>query len=224
MILMELRDLEAMLVAARARMDRALAALAPKHKGGELEEYLEANDECLACERALAAAKGEEFAGFCEWALPWDAGAPMPILIASEYRTILIYLVRLPHDPAWDGRSVTVIEPAKENHIALVEFFGCTATRFGAPNDEVLSGHPLYGKGLEPYRAHLVNNSRWITELQRINSVHTQYDPQHWVDRKHYLLGFHDSMFECIADRVSIDPMTGTFADAIENAKQRLLE
>ena len=78
----DLHDLENRLRAAGERRQRAIAALAPKHKGGEWEEYHAANQEVLRLERQLAA-KGDEYAEPCDFPLKWDAGAPMPHLMVS---------------------------------------------------------------------------------------------------------------------------------------------
>jgi hypothetical protein len=55
-------DLEAALRDAQERLSRAMAALAPKHRGGEMEEFRAARKAALQAERNLAGAKGEEYA------------------------------------------------------------------------------------------------------------------------------------------------------------------
>jgi hypothetical protein len=106
--------------------------------------------------------------------------------------------------------------------IALVEFARCRVTKFGSPNDEVIRGHPLFGKGLEPYGAHLIANSRWLAELQRIHSVHPRYNPSRWQNVKHYLLLFHDETFECLAEGHTIELFRESFVQVLEIAKVRL--
>ncbi len=51
-------------------------ALAPKHKGGEMEEWQAAYQELLVVERELAAARGQEYAVTIEFPAHWDGGAP----------------------------------------------------------------------------------------------------------------------------------------------------
>src|SRR5579863_9774306 len=36
--------------------------------------------------------------------------------------------------------------------------------------------------------------------LEKINSVHTQYRSERWQHLHHYILPFHDCTFECVAD------------------------
>jgi hypothetical protein len=85
----EINELERSLQVAVERLQRAISALAPKHKGGEWEEYHAAHQEVLRLERQLAAAKGEEYAEPCGFPLKWDAGAPMPHLMVNDNRALL---------------------------------------------------------------------------------------------------------------------------------------
>jgi hypothetical protein len=52
---------------------------------------------------------------------------------------------------------------------------------------------------LESYGAHRVENSPWIAAERKTNSVHTQFREEAWKGWTHYLLLFHDNLFECIA-------------------------
>ena len=106
----EIPDLELRLRTAGERRRLAIAALAPKHKGGEWEEYHAANREVLRLERLLAAARGEEYAEPCGFPLKWDAGAPMPHLMVNDHRALLAFLLSEP-DPAWDGSYTTIKSP-----------------------------------------------------------------------------------------------------------------
>jgi hypothetical protein len=45
-----------------------------------------------------------------------------------------------------------------------------------------------------------VKNSPWIKELEAINSIHRGYKPESWRNLNHYIFGFHDSTFECVAE------------------------
>jgi hypothetical protein len=217
--------LEARLSQAQQRYQRSVAALAPKHKGGEWEEYEAAYKELISAERELSLAKGEETALACDWEADWDKGAPLPHVIASGNRTYLLYFVSEP-DPNWDGTYTRVVDPADASAfpIALVEFVQCEAFKFGGPNDEVFHGHPLHGKGLEGYRAHMIANSRWLAELETTNSVHRMYDPAKWKELKHYMLLFHDEMFECIATSHRIEIFRESFEHVLEIAKKRIFK
>jgi len=130
---------------------------------------------------------------------PINTGAPLPTLLVTEGRTILVYLVQEPPE-GWDGKSVRSVDPASEDEtVAVVTFDGCAAQVLGPPNDEALAGHRLYKKGLTFYGAHRVENSAWMQRLERINRVHPQYSSGRYDDHAHYVLTFHDSTFGCVA-------------------------
>jgi hypothetical protein len=114
-----------------------------------------------------------------EWPQP-DAGTPNPRVVADEHGLILYY-------------------KASTGHHVLVTFQGCSTFTFGAPNDEALNGHPLYGHGLKFYSVHRVANSDWIQEMERRNSVHPRHDKARFLEGLiHYIITFHDSIFECL--------------------------
>lgn len=218
-------DLEQRLKAAQERLHAATKALAPKHRGGEWEEFHAARAVVIAAERELAASKNEEHAVPLDFPVQWETGAPLPHLLTNDHRAFLIFLVRTV-DPNWDGTYVTIKDPASAQHesLALVEFKRCHAAKLGAPNDEVFHGHPLAGKGLEGYTAQLVRNSRWLAEIQRINSVHTQYRPDTWNDSNHYVFWFHDSTFECIAEGFTVELHDCSMSALLAEACRRLVE
>src|ERR1051326_9601253 len=68
-------DLEQQLAEANRRLEVATAALAPKHKGGEVEAFCAAHAEVLHLERALAKSRNEPYAVPCDFPVKWDVGA-----------------------------------------------------------------------------------------------------------------------------------------------------
>src|SRR6266567_2362449 len=98
-----------------------------------------------------------------------------------------MYVVSEP-DPNWYESYVSLVQASDVHTIALVEFIDCYAFTFGGSNDEVLDGHPLWGRELSPYNAHVIAHSRWLAEEEKINQVHPRYNPDRWKTRKHYLL------------------------------------
>jgi hypothetical protein len=106
--------------------------------------------------------------------------------------------------------------------LALVEFKSATV-KFGGSNDEVMHGHPLHGKGLMPYGAHYVLNSRWKHDLEEINKVHSQYTPDRWKELQHYLFAFHDETFECLALGHRVEPQRTSAKDLVQAVVERML-
>lgn len=217
-------ELEYRLTVARERLQRAMTALAPQHKGGEWEEFRAAEHEVLALERNLAAAQGKEYAETLAFPVEWDAGAPMPHLMKNDRRALLAFLLVEP-DPNWDGTYTAVTSPANEGPepLGLVEFNGCISAKLGAPNDEVFEGHPLNGKGLEAYGAQRVVNSSWLKEVEKINSVHHMYRPESWCDLNHFIFWFHDSTFECLADSYIVEIHRKSMKELLGIMVERLL-
>lgn len=219
-----MQEIEHRLSAARDRFQQAAKALAPRHKGGEWAEYWAAHEAVLRLEREFAAARGEEYAIPLDFPVRWDTGAPLPQLLRNDYRCLFTFYVR-EHNPDWDGSCVTVKEPGsgEPESLALVEFTGCISARLGSPNDEVSEGHPLSGKGLDGYTAQEVLNSCWLAELEAINSVHRCYNPNRWRRLHHFVLWFHDTTFECIAESFKVELHRTSVADLLALACKRLL-
>ncbi|MGH9767709.1 MAG: hypothetical protein ACREAB_09785 [Blastocatellia bacterium] len=134
-----------------------------------------------------------------------SVGAPIPIVLSDEFVTIVaFYLQNRPDD--WDGTSIRIIGKETESEqLALVKFSFCYASIFGPPNDEAFTGHPLADRGLEPYGAFVIESSSWIRRLEQMNSVHPYHKPESFWARKHYVLSFHDSTFECVADGYTVE-------------------
>ena len=220
---MTIPELENALQLAQERQRRAINALAPKHRGGEVEEFRAAQDALLQAERDLAAAKGEQHAVPIDFPVAWDVGAPLPHLLQNDHRTFLVFFLR-DVDPNWNGiPKIIYPDSAEVRRLAVVEV-RCVCAKFGAPNDEVFHGHPLYGKGFESYRALVVENSNWLKELEAINSVHRGYKPEFWRELKHYILPFHDSTFECIARSLNVETRETSLPQLLTEICRRLVE
>ena len=168
---------------------------------------------------------GDEYAVRIEWAHPWDTGAPMPRVVSSGPVVLLLYLTA-DTNADWDGTHVTVVDPAGSaaQELAVVRFERCEAYKLAPPDEGVLARHPLHNKGLEPYAAHVVENSSWIVEYETINGTRLPSTSGESPDYAHYLLVFHDEIFECIATRYAIDRFRGTFAEALSHCEKHVLE
>jgi hypothetical protein len=148
--------------------------------------------EILRLERELAKARGEEFATPWEWPIPLGIGEP--IVLGDISAVFLIYGIASADSPQKGPRRVT--------RFAVLEFQRFIASQLGTPNDEVFEGHRLFGKGIDIGGAYLVQNSRWIAELERINSIHSCYNPAFWRRLKHYLFFAKEQTFEFAATDV----------------------
>lgn len=212
---------ERKLANARQRLKEAAEAVSVT---GNWQAFREVDAEVLKFERELAAAKGEEYAEPIDFPVKWDVGAPLPHLLTNGHHTLLAFYLDVPN-PNWDGKTVKIVSPnsGETESLAIVEFFHCRSVRFGGPNDEVHHGHPLYGRGLDAYTAQVVRNSRWLAELQRINSAHRGYKPDYWRLVKHFILWFHDETFECLAESFKVETRHCSMKELLLESSQRLV-
>lgn len=143
-------------------------------------------------------------------------GAPCPMVVASEHDVAIAYYLRdVPKD--WDGTTVKVVDTVNSNEpICIVVFKRCTAHYFGPPNDEAFSGHPLADRGLSPYGSYEVVDSSWIRTLEEMNAVHPYHDKERFLsDKRHIVLTFHDSIFECITRDFTFHYYKGALKDVL---------
>ncbi len=151
-----------------------------------------------------------------------DAGAPLPVVISDRHNLYLLYIVSEP-DPSWDGSYITSISPNTEDTmIAIITFQKSYAHMFGPPNDESINGHPLYRRGLVPYGVFEIENSSWIRNLEKMNSVHPYHRKEKYQDYKHFIFSFHDSTFECIAKAFSVSTERGSIDSILTKVAQSL--
>ncbi len=142
--------------------------------------------------------------------IPSSVGAPNPVILSDEFVTVVAFYLQDTLDD-WDGTYVRIVSRETEAEpLALVRFSYCYASMFGAPNDEAFAGHPLADRGLKPYGAFLIENSSWIRQLEQMNSVHPFHKAERFLTRKHYVLSFHDSTFECMADGYTVELHEGS--------------
>jgi hypothetical protein len=84
-----------------------------------------------------------------------------------------------------------------DEKVAVVTVPGCLQVICGHPNDEVLHGHPLYGKGLAFYSVHQVRNSSRLAALEKANAVHHRHDAASYLKGKeHWVFTFQDETVE----------------------------
>jgi hypothetical protein len=125
---------------------------------------------------------------------------PRPVLLQSELACYLVF----------DGSQEA---SSRSEGVVVVSFQSCLVSRFGYPNDEALGGHPLYKAGLRHYGVFEVSNSAWDHELRVQNRV--AFPNFDMPKRRHFIVTFHDSMFECIATSAEAEFSTESFSSVV---------
>ncbi|MEX3012101.1 hypothetical protein [Hoeflea sp. TYP-13] len=121
-----------------------------------------------------------------------------------------------------DGTSLLLSYDTEQGK-AIINYKLVSVFTFGRPNDEVLEGHRLYERGLDYYAAQIVQNSRWIRELDVQNSGHSQHDSEKFIrSHHHHILTFKDATFECIYSNIFGDPEVSIVS--VENWRKELSE
>jgi hypothetical protein len=131
-----------------------------------------------------------------------DVGAPEPILVQTEDVAALLF------HSAPDRKTI--------RRTVLVVFDRCTVSRFGYPNDEALASHPLYSRGLGHYGCYEVIGSSWRSQLETQDRV--MFPASHGLfTGRHFVITFHDSTFECIADDMRWEWITRSIEEAVRS-------
>jgi hypothetical protein len=139
------------------------------------------------------------------------------LVLADEHTVVLAYYLQ-ERPGEWEDSQVRAVDSITDGEpIAIVRFDHCKAHMFGPPNDEAFHGHPLAGRGLQPYDAFRIEDSSWIRRLERMNSIHARHDPKRFWELQQLVLAFHDSTFECICKRFELRTKRGSIDDVISD-------
>ncbi|MEO0249953.1 MAG: hypothetical protein ABIN58_10590 [candidate division WOR-3 bacterium] len=130
---MNIPELERQLQKAQDRLKQVLKS----GRGGH-GEYKAAFDDVAAAQRALAAAKGEEYAMLYDIGFVPEAAVSGPVLLQTDYVTILTF------------NAVREMPDGKRHDAGhgIIEVEHCTITKFGYRNDEALYSHTNSAKGM----------------------------------------------------------------------------
>lgn len=126
-----------------------------------------------------------------------DYGAPSPLIIANDDELYLTFYI------ANEGyQHLDIPHQRSESNdigICILKFKSYLKYTFGAPSNETIGGHPYYKLGMRSASFYELEGSDLVKQLQNIANVHPYYKPERWSLYKHYIVTFHDNMFECVA-------------------------
>lgn len=130
----------------------------------------------------------------------WDPNAPDAVLTASDVGHTRLTLRAHPDDP--DRRDV------------VLEWSGSRFSSMSDPNDEAISGHRLFSKGLcDDLWAGLVEHSNLILDLERQNRVHPLHDPSRFQRMSHYVVLLKECVVEVAAGDMLVRRVERTGGD-----------
>jgi hypothetical protein len=137
----------------------------------------------------------------------WDPNAPDAVLLTGDFGPTALALQAHPDDQ--DGRCVVLVWAA------------CRLACMTPPNDEAISGHRLWEKGLRETRwAGVVHDSELIDGLERQNRVHPQHSASLFEGLTHYVLPLKECVVEVVAREVAVRRVEGTTAEAVLRARR----
>jgi len=110
--------------------------------------------------------------------------APEPFVVANERRVVVVYRIA-----EADFERFGPFDD-DDDPFCVVVFSEAAFHQFGPPNTEDLHGHPLASRGLRESCAHEIVNSSLVSDAWGHVSSN---------DRRHFVLTFQHSTFECVA-------------------------
>ena len=133
----------------------------------------------------------------------WEPNAPEAVFLSDDSGRAFLALSPHPNDS--DLRMVVIV------------WTGARAALMQPPNDEALSGHPLYDKGLAEVRwSGEVLDSAWIERLERQNRVHPHHDPARFSTLRHFILPLKEDTVEVVAREITVRRIdASTSSDAL---------
>jgi hypothetical protein len=108
--------------------------------------------------------------------------------------------------------------------VGVIEWKEPYASLMGPPNDEAISGHRLWDRGLKDVLwAGEVFGSSWVRYLERMNEVHPRYDPHRFEGLRHFVLRLKESTFECVARGFVSEKRRGPTSDVAADICMRIV-
>jgi hypothetical protein len=129
-----------------------------------------------------------------------DFGSPSPTILSNDNELFIAFYA--------DKQNSSGIPQARniiyDTGIFALKFKVYLKYTFGLPGEETIQGHPYSKLGMKSYSFYELKDSDLIKSLQNIEKAHPQYNSKKWEMYRHYILTFHDNMFECIAQDFEI--------------------
>lgn len=122
-----------------------------------------------------------------------DYGGPSPHVIINEGHTYVSFYTDLDED------QLEKPDLSSSEGRIVIKFNSCTFSRFGPPSNETISGHPYYKYGMNSGGFYELEDSDLIQSLVNVDKIHPYHNSERRKTYKHFILTFHDNIFECVA-------------------------
>jgi len=176
---------------------------------GSTARQLDAFDRLANAQRALAKAKGEEYAAPYDIGFVPEAAVSEPRFFQTERASLLTFSA-VREKANWRREDAGY---------GLVEIVHCCTSSFGGPGDEDIEKDPLYAKGLHAYGVFEIVNSRWKRLLSEHGGLYFPGTPG--PGQRHFVFTFHDSTFQCIASDLRCMTLEPPFENVLAEVRKR---
>ena len=138
----------------------------------------------------------------------WQPSVPDAVLIAGDEVATVLALNAHFDDP--DQRCVVMTWKHAR-----------TACK-SPPNDEAISGHRLWRRGLSDVLwVGVVEDSELIAALEQQNRVHARHDPARFRDLVHHVMRLKECVVEVISEGLTVHRLDGSTIEAASAAARR---
>ena len=143
----------------------------------------------------------KEEARIIKWYPKWLDLNPEPHIFSNGVSTYLVYSC---HEGSENlgHHHITVLDEVNETNYpyAIIQLKGCIAHRFETLEERFFKYMPLWDTGLKRHHAHVIENSKWLSDAKDIHEGEKNFNKKQWVNKEHYVLLFHENALEFLAD------------------------
>jgi len=124
-----------------------------------------------------------------------DCGAPFPIVLGSDNDLMVVFF----KDEEIDAEQSQESKDQEDSQVIAVCFRDYVKYSFGSPNNELLGVHPYSLMGIGANSFYEMKDSPLVEEQRNLAKKHPYYDNERWNGYRHFIITFHEKMFECVA-------------------------
>ena len=158
--------------------------------------------------------------------VPYDIGCEpesvsSEILLQDGWATFLLFRAR--------SKATSDSGQLDDLGVAVLECLGCSATKFGYPNDEGLPEHPLYNHGMANAMTAVLEvvPSAWaegVLAKKEMAWNRIWGAPSSKSAPRHFMICLKEATFECLAREMSVTRFFKDFQEAFAHVQARFSE